>query len=220
VRLVPRRTRLMRMDAGPGGRSAMFARRRLVLRVQSAIVALAPGALHALLEADEAAIAAAAAGVAAAQILAPWIVLRMRGRIQTRRRDENSQTSKQIPHGRPPGLALSLLTPQAPGYFTGRPDNRALTVGHKQRGRAKAASHRIGIVTEGRLAAGPAPAAAVRAARPGESRPATRTEPATRRLLHDRRGVLKLRVAGAKLLGIRRQHGSAERERRRSQGQS
>src|ERR1700719_2964364 len=93
----------------------MFARRRIVLGILPAVVALAPGALHALLEADEAAIAAAAAGVAAAQILAPRIVLRMRGRIHARCRDENSQTSKQIPHGRPPGSAW------AQSYYRGRP---------------------------------------------------------------------------------------------------
>src|ERR1700730_15749592 len=135
----------------------VFARRRHVLGVQPAIVALAPGALHALLEADEAAIAAADASVAAAQILAPRIVLRVRGRADAPCRDENSQTSKQIPHGRTPGsaLALSLLTPQAPGYFTGGPENRTPAVDHKQRGRAKAASHPIGIVKEGRLDAGP-----------------------------------------------------------------
>ena len=87
MRLVPR---LMRMGGGHGGRSAMFAGRRFVLRILPAIVALASGALHALFEADEAAIAAAAAGVAAAQILAPRIVLRVSARIHARRRDENS----------------------------------------------------------------------------------------------------------------------------------
>jgi hypothetical protein len=64
--------------------------RRLVLGVLPAIVAHASGALHALFEADEAAIAAAAAGVATAQILAPRIVLRVRARIHACRRDENS----------------------------------------------------------------------------------------------------------------------------------
>src|ERR1700682_4095038 len=88
-------------------RLRVFPRRRHVLRIQPAIVAHAPGALHALLEADEAAIAAAAAGVAAAQILAPRIVLRMRSRIQARRCDENSYNCKQKPHARPPGSALA-----------------------------------------------------------------------------------------------------------------
>jgi len=74
------------------GVSAMIVRpwRRLVLRVLPAIAAGAARALHALLEADEAAIAAAAATHAAAQILAPRIVLRLGGRIHARRRDENS----------------------------------------------------------------------------------------------------------------------------------
>src|SRR5580693_2561249 len=88
-------------------RLRVFARRRHVLGIAPAVAAVAARAFHALLEADEAAIAAAAAAHAAAQILAPRIVLRLRGRIQTRRRDENSQTSKQIPHGRPPGSALA-----------------------------------------------------------------------------------------------------------------
>jgi hypothetical protein len=119
----------------------MFAGRGLILRVQPAIAAVAPGALHALLEADEAAIATAAATHAAAQILAPWIVLRMRARIRACRRDENSnntyKNSKQIPHGRPPGsaLALKLLTPQAARYS---PASRTIEpLGHKQRGRLK-----------------------------------------------------------------------------------
>src|ERR1700688_2474876 len=113
-----------------------------------------------------------------------------------------------------------LLTPQAGGYFTGRPENWVPAVDHKQRGRAEAASHPIGVISEGRLDAGAAEAATVRAASPGESRPATRTEAAARHVLHDRRGVLELRVAGAELLGVRRQRHRAEHERCRSQGQS
>jgi len=113
-----------------------------------------------------------------------------------------------------------LLTPQARRYCTGRPENWDPAVDHKQRGRAKAASHPIGVVTEGRLDAGAAPAAAVRAARPDESRPATGTETAARHLFHDRRGILELRVAGTELLGVRRQGHRAERERRCCQSQS
>src|SRR4029077_7269048 len=115
VRLAPG---VIRTRAGRGRGSAVLAGRRLVLGVHPAIVAVAARALHALLEADEAAIAAAAARFAPAHIFPPRIVLRHGGRIPTRRRDKNSQTSKQIPHGRPPGsaLALTLLTPQAPHY--------------------------------------------------------------------------------------------------------
>src|SRR5580658_6229393 len=79
---------------------------------------------------------------------------------------------------------------------------------------------RLALLSFARLDAGAAKAAAVRAASPGESRPATRTVSATRRLLHDRRGVLELGVAGAELLGVRRQRHRAEHERRRCQSQS
>src|SRR3984957_21346266 len=68
-------------------------------------------------------------------------------------------------------------------------------VDHKQRGRAKAASHPISVVSEGRLDAGAAPAAAVGAARPDESRAATGAEAAAPPLFHDRCGVLELRMA-------------------------
>lgn len=64
-----------RMGAGRDHRSTMFARWRYVLRILPAIVAVAPGAVHALLETDEAAIAAASSSHAAAQILAPRIIL-------------------------------------------------------------------------------------------------------------------------------------------------
>src|SRR5258708_3911467 len=81
----------------------VFARGRHVLGVLPAIAAVASSALHALLEADEAAIAAAAATYAATQILTPRIVLRPYGGAGCR--DEHSQNGKKIPHGRPPGFA-------------------------------------------------------------------------------------------------------------------
>jgi hypothetical protein len=72
--------------------------RRGVLSVDTAVTTVAAGALHALLEADEAAVAAATAAVAA-DIFAPRIVLRLRWHTKELSGSEQSQTDQKILHG-------------------------------------------------------------------------------------------------------------------------
>jgi hypothetical protein len=74
--------------------------RRGVLSVDTAVTTVAAGALHALLEADEAAVAAATATAAvAADIFAPRIVLRLRWHTKELSGSEQSQTDQKILHG-------------------------------------------------------------------------------------------------------------------------